>query len=421
MMKKSISILFATMLFLSLASCDMNNIDLPGVSNAYDTPLYFLDELGNSSAEELKPKLSNELKEQMLRDYAKYLNNTDNYHRNVTPDVLYISNYFGTFNGNIVVTIWGEGWFGTDDIYSCVIEGYLVAELGSGSHSVVVYTGDTFVRVHEAYEQKLLTYEDIRAMAFSLIRSRYVWRLREIDKIGVDFNDVVVVEYYGKHNGHEIVAMGFTGTNLAEKSKKIEVAGYIFELPVGSMNLFYTYGYFWDLAYAYETGYLTKGTIVSLYAKHFNADYEVAGEVRTSGDMLYRYNPQIDGIEIIGFDWTVKDGAVSGVPLDIVIPREIDGILVRGIGEFAFNGLTAFSSVRFEFPNSITHIGEGAFGWLVGFLQVNIPDNVISVDRRAFWGNPSLIAIFKGKLYAAIKDEWGNWDLPREFYDDVNA
>jgi len=187
------------------------------------------------------------------------------------------------------------------------------------------------------------------------------------------------------------------------------------------VNLFCTYDYFDDLAYAYEWDGLTKETVVSLYAKHFSADYEVAGAIHTSGDLLYRYNPQMGGIEIMGFDWAVKDGSVSGVPLNLVIPREIEGILIKGIGEFAFYGFNVFSSVSVEFPNSITHIGEGAFGWLVGLSQVNIPDNVISVDRRAFWGNPNLTAIYKGRSYTASEDEWGNLDLPRKFYDDVNA
>ncbi|MCL2679442.1 MAG: leucine-rich repeat domain-containing protein [Dehalococcoidia bacterium] len=430
-MKKFSSILLVTLSFLLLVSCDKNDVALSGiatshiqstnVSNTRDILTHFLDEPGNGSAEKLKPELSNELIEQMFRDYAKYLNNTGNSHSNITPDMLYINAYYGTFNGNIVVSVWGKEWAGTADMNPYVIEGYLVAELGSGSQSVMVYTGDTFVGIYEAYGQGLLNYQDIRAMAFSLIRSRYVWRLREIDKIEVSFNDVGVVKYYGKHNGHEIVAMGFMDTNLAEEAKEIEVAGYVFKLPAGSVNLFYTYGYFEDLAHAYERSGLTKETIVSLYAKHFNAAYEVAGAICTSGDLLYRYNPQMGGIEIMGFDWTVRDGTISGAPLNIVIPREIGGIPVKGIGEFAFNGLSASSSVSVEFPNSVTHVGESAFGWLVGLSQVNIPANVISVDRRAFWGNPNLTAIYKGKSYTAIKDMWGNWDLPREFYDDTNA
>lgn len=75
----------------------------------------------------------------------------------------------------------------------------------------------------------------------------------------------------------------------------------------------------------------------------------------------------------------------------VIIPSEIDGVPVTGIGNSAFYYCKGLISVTI--PDSVTSIGDFAFGSCTSLVSVNIPDSVKSIGEYALYDTPW----FKGK------------------------
>ena len=71
-----------------------------------------------------------------------------------------------------------------------------------------------------------------------------------------------------------------------------------------------------------------------------------------------------------------------GKPVDVVIPAEVDGKSVTGIGYYAFEYCESIESITI--PNSITEIGWKAFMGCASLKSVTIPASVLSIDSEAF-------------------------------------
>jgi hypothetical protein len=376
----------------------------------------------------------------MLIDYAEFTGNREGYDpADIDPDTLYLNGHFGTFNGNDVVSIWAEGRPGTADVKGYSIEGYHIARLSSGSMSVVVYTGSTFVCVYDAYEQGLLTYENVRAMGFYRIRESYVWNLGHdgFNYVGTDvtFDDVVIYEYYEPNKNYWyrdsglFVAMGFR--DAPESARQVQVAGYTFDLPLGSRDIYAPFGWVRSIAEDYESGWLSRTQLSVLYGTHFNRDYPIPGEVQSNGEFLYRYNPWVSGLEILDFDhdsWE-HGNAYMASDFRIDIPAEIDGVPVRGIAEGAFSGWTPSSpTIAVILPEGLTHIGVRSFNFYTNTLPnsptwspVIIPDSVIFIGELAFGHNLGLTVIHRGVTYRAARGSHRSGEMPQAFYDAVNS
>jgi len=67
---------------------------------------------------------------------------------------------------------------------------------------------------------------------------------------------------------------------------------------------------------------------------------------------------------------------------DVIIPTTINGLPVTGIGDGAFGGVYAMTSVTI--PASVASIGEGAFATCYSLTNATIPDGVISIGDYAF-------------------------------------
>ncbi len=89
-------------------------------------------------------------------------------------------------------------------------------------------------------------------------------------------------------------------------------------------------------------------------------------------------------IEIIGY---------TGGDTDVVIPEEIDGYTVTGIGEYAFYWYHASGLTSIEIPGSVTSIGEHAFYGNSSLRSIKIPGSVTSIGREAFSGCSGLTGI----------------------------
>lgn len=67
---------------------------------------------------------------------------------------------------------------------------------------------------------------------------------------------------------------------------------------------------------------------------------------------------------------------------DIVIPSSVKGYSVTSIGDHAFTGCNAMTSITM--PNTITSIGERAFGECSGLTFITIPNAVTTISAFAF-------------------------------------
>ncbi|MCL2488906.1 MAG: leucine-rich repeat domain-containing protein [Oscillospiraceae bacterium] len=105
----------------------------------------------------------------------------------------------------------------------------------------------------------------------------------------------------------------------------------------------------------------------------------------------YEYKIVDDGVIITGHTW-------SGYPFPdilpdfffyndknfiLTIPDTIEGKPVIGIGDYAF-APNIFT--RIIIPDSVKSIGKNVFDWTLSLKYINIPKNVIFIDKQAFSG-----------------------------------
>jgi hypothetical protein len=86
------------------------------------------------------------------------------------------------------------------------------------------------------------------------------------------------------------------------------------------------------------------------------------------------------------FTYTITNGTVTitgytGSGGDVIIPSTLNGLPVTSIGDSAFWG-QALTSVTI--PNSVTFIGDWAFGLCLSLTNVTIPNSVTSIGHQAF-------------------------------------
>lgn len=90
-------------------------------------------------------------------------------------------------------------------------------------------------------------------------------------------------------------------------------------------------------------------------------------------DLEYKINN--NGIEIIGCKKSVQA---------LTIPTKIEGMPVTCIGNHAFGHTEVREQKETVIPNSVTHIGIGAFTDVYGLLSVTIPESVECISYCAF-------------------------------------
>ncbi len=77
--------------------------------------------------------------------------------------------------------------------------------------------------------------------------------------------------------------------------------------------------------------------------------------------------------------------------VSLIIPSEINGKQVTGIGGQAFEGCTGLANITI--PDSVTEIGLEAFSGCTSLTNITIPDSVTKIGSSAFSGCSSLTAI----------------------------
>ena len=72
----------------------------------------------------------------------------------------------------------------------------------------------------------------------------------------------------------------------------------------------------------------------------------------------------------------------EGAPTEVVVPRQIDDVVVEKIGYSAFYDCKNMTSVTI--PDTVTSIANGAFDECDGLISITIPDSVTSIENHAF-------------------------------------
>lgn len=120
----------------------------------------------------------------------------------------------------------------------------------------------------------------------------------------------------------------------------------------------------------------------------------VAEEERTDAGGQWAYFLEDGGATITGY--------VEEPSGDLVIPDELDGYQVTGIGDDAFYGCDDLISV--VIPDGVTRIGRDAFAACGNLTNVTLPDSVTILDEGAFFECSALTGMTIPEGVTAIHD-----------------
>lgn len=102
-------------------------------------------------------ELSENEADKLREDFAKYISKS---WPGVTADDIFIMGYYGTYNGNEVVIMYGTDYEMTDDEQEINVAGYTIY-LPSGSLQLLLHKDSSFIDIRDAYHHGYLTEEDI--------------------------------------------------------------------------------------------------------------------------------------------------------------------------------------------------------------------------------------------------------------------
>jgi hypothetical protein len=94
---------------------------------------------------------------------------------------------------------------------------------------------------------------------------------------------------------------------------------------------------------------------------------------------------------VTNLDNTLTITGYFGSANTLVIPSQIDGLTVSGIGDSAFFDRSSLVSVTI--PDSVTTIGNLAFFYCIGLTSVTLPDSLVSIGDAAFYNCSSLTSL----------------------------
>ena len=104
-------------------------------------------------------------------------------------------------------------------------------------------------------------------------------------------------------------------------------------------------------------------------------------EIFQYGD--WKYAVLEDGsAEIVKFEGSLGSG--FGTAYSLNVPEEVDGRTVTAIGVNAVNGYSEYDLDAITIPDSVTAIGDFAFGDNPGLTELSISDNVVSLGDNPF-------------------------------------
>lgn len=130
--------------------------------------------------------------------------------------------------------------------------------------------------------------------------------------------------------------------------------------------------------------YLWKDSYAEDFAKENGYNYEIVGQAPADASEYLTYEISEDGEATI----TGIDETFSG---ELVIPDEIDDMIVGAIGESAFAGNTAITKV--VVPEYCYWIGLNAFKGCTNLTEVMLPSDLLRIDGNAFLACTGLTSV----------------------------
>ncbi len=123
---------------------------------------------------------------------------------------------------------------------------------------------------------------------------------------------------------------------------------------------------------------IPSSCVISVYRPSAGYDYRSTNRIvlnnsYTTGQDTFYYVVNDDAVEIIGTETTSTE---------ITVPEEIEGKVVRKIGDYGFANCTTLNSITI--PSNIQSIGKNAFENCIGLVNATIPTTVSSIGDYAF-------------------------------------
>lgn len=235
--------------------------------------------------------LSTEKVIKIKQDYLKYrkksVENTGNPNRynNKSLEDITISQYFGTYDNCIVVSINMNSDIPPSDDIEEKIENYKFV-YSSRKRGISVYRNGSFTSLSDAYEKGWLSKEDVRDIYHyhstdTAIKNIYTpspiiplstekaIKIKQdyIKRYNVDDEDekyFIIEEYFGIYNNCIVMLIDCAHT-YATMEYEIEIAGYEFVFPVIREFDVYRNGEFTSLEKAYEKGWVSKEDVRDIH------------------------------------------------------------------------------------------------------------------------------------------------------------
>lgn len=231
-----------------------------------------------------------EREEVIRRDFAAYC--AEHYGKNVSFEDVYISEYYGYFNGYEAFRIAFKAEesdypFLNIATYVETIAGCTFTCYSNAPHyGITLYQGGDFITLSDAYATFLVTKKDVGQIwmkevsggLFDLLAVEYIDYLNYNGSgyNSLTANDIVIEKYFGNYGSggkdcHVVLIRpkNWVGT---DDILELEIGGYTFTLPSGSMIknfLVYKDGEFSRIKDAFENGVISQEQISELYEHCF--------------------------------------------------------------------------------------------------------------------------------------------------------
>ena len=211
-----------------------------------------------------------------------------------------------------------------------------------------------------------------------------VWETKDLTRITND----VIVNVVITPTVYSITYILYGGTNPYDAPRRYTIETPTFALPVPQRDCFAFEGWYTEESLVNKIEQILQGSIgnVTLYAKW----------QRTSTEGLKYEQLQDGSYAVSGYD---------GDSDEVLIASVWRGQSVTAIGELAFGDRSRFTSVII--PDSVTSIGDWAFFGCAGLTSVTIGSGVTSIGKNAFYKCSNLTEIrYNGNLigWCSISD-----------------